>query len=73
MDLYCGTGSIGISFLKAGKGEKLVGVEIVEEAITDARYNAKINGLEEKVMFIANPAEKAFAQNPEIMEKLTDL
>ncbi len=73
LDLYCGTGSIGITFLKMGKGEKLVGIEIVEEAITDARYNAKINGLENKVTFLANPAEKAFTQTPEIKDKLNNL
>lgn len=73
LDLYCGTGSIGISFLKVGKGDKLVGIEIVEEAITDARYNAKINGLEDKVVFLANPAEKAFIKTPEIKNKLNNL
>ena len=35
LDLYCGTGTIGISFLKLGKWDKLVGIEIVEEAIKD--------------------------------------
>ena len=73
LDLYCGTGSIGISFLKSGRGERLVGIEIVEEAITDARYNAKINGLEDKVVFLANPAEKAFTQTPEIKDKIKNL
>lgn len=73
LDLYCGTGSIGLSFLKVGKGEKLVGIEIVEEAITDAWYNAKINWLEDHVVFLANPAEKAFTQNPEIVNKLDNL
>ena len=73
LDLYCGTGSIGISFLKAGKGDKLVGIEIVEDAITDARQNAKINGIDEEVIFLAAPAEKAFLQNPEIKEKLDNL
>lgn len=73
LDLYCGTWSIGISFLKAGKGEKLVGIEIVEEAITDARHNAKINGIEDSVTFLANPAEKAFTSNPEILDKLHNL
>ena len=73
LDLYCGTWTIGISFLKVGKGNKLVGIEIVEEAITDARYNAKINGLEDKVIFLANPAEKAFTQTPEIKDKIKNL
>lgn len=73
LDLYCGTWSIGISFLKSGKGDKLIGIEIVEDAITDARYNAKINGLEDKVIFLANPAEKAFTQTPKIKDKIKDL
>lgn len=59
--------------MKAGKGDNLVGIEIVEEAILDAGYNAKINGLEDKVTFLANPAEKAFTTHPDIKEKLHDL
>jgi 23S rRNA (uracil1939-C5)-methyltransferase len=42
-DLYCGTGSIGI-FCSAGV-KKLVGVEVISEAIDDARINAEINGV----------------------------
>jgi 23S rRNA (uracil1939-C5)-methyltransferase len=42
-DLYCGTGSIGI-FCSAGV-RKLVGVEVISEAIDDARINAEINGV----------------------------
>lgn len=73
LDLYCGTGTIGISFLKVGKGKNLVGIEIVQEAITDAQYNAKINGVENNAIFLAAPAEKAFTQTPEIKDKLHDL
>lgn len=73
LDLYCGTGSIGISFLKVGKWDKLIGIEIVEDAITDAWHNAKINGIEDKVLFLAAPAEKAFLQTPEIKNKLNNL
>ena len=73
LDLYCGTGSIGLSFLKMNKGDRVVGIEIVEQAITDARHNAKINGVDEKVFFAATPAEKAFTTVPEIMEKLEGL
>ena len=43
-DLYCGVGSIGIYL--AEKAKKIVGIELVEEAIADARMNAKINGME---------------------------
>lgn len=40
-DLYCGTGSIGI-YVASG-ARKLIGVELVEDAIVDARKNAAIN------------------------------
>ncbi|AHB40867.1 hypothetical protein P148_SR1C00001G0052 [candidate division SR1 bacterium RAAC1_SR1_1] len=73
LDLYCGTGSIGISFLKLGMGDKLVGIEIVEEAIVDARHNAKISLGDQEVFFAATPAEKAFTTVPEITQKLADL
>ena len=73
LDLYCGAGTIGWRFLKLGKGQKLGGIEFVEEAITDARYNSKINGLEGIVSFLANPAEKAFTQHPEIRNNLDNL
>jgi 23S rRNA (uracil1939-C5)-methyltransferase len=73
LDLYCGTGSIGISFLKLGMGDKLIGIEIVEEAIVDAWHNAKISLGDQEVFFAATPAEKAFTTVPEISEKLEDL
>lgn len=40
-DLYCGTGSIGLFVSKYAK--KLIGVEMVAEAIEDAKENAAIN------------------------------
>ncbi len=43
-DLYCGTGSIGIFCSKGAK--KVIGIETVEDAIIDARENARLNGLE---------------------------
>jgi 23S rRNA (uracil1939-C5)-methyltransferase len=42
-DLYCGTGSIGIFCSKGAK--QIIGVEAIEEAITDAKENAAMNGL----------------------------
>lgn len=43
-DLYCGTGSIGI-FLSAAAA-RVVGIEVIPEAIDDARENARLNGIE---------------------------
>ena len=42
-DLYCGTGSIGI-FCSREAG-KIVGVELIEEAIKDAKENALLNNI----------------------------
>lgn len=43
LDLYCGTGTIGICLAKSNC--KLYGVDISEEAIIDAKYNAEINNV----------------------------
>jgi len=42
-DLYCGTGSIGI--FVSGKAKKIIGVEMIEAAIADAKENAALNNL----------------------------
>jgi 23S rRNA (uracil1939-C5)-methyltransferase len=44
-DLYCGTGSIGIFVSKGAK--RIIGVEMISEAIEDARENAALNGLKD--------------------------
>uniref|UniRef100_A0ACB8FYH9 tRNA methyltransferase 2 n=1 Tax=Sphaerodactylus townsendi TaxID=933632 RepID=A0ACB8FYH9_9SAUR len=43
LDICCGTGSIGISFAK--KVKKVIGIELCEEAVEDARANAQLNEL----------------------------
>ena len=43
LDLYCGTGTIGLSM--AGDCRELIGVEIIPEAIEDAKLNAAHNGI----------------------------
>ncbi|HMP92275.1 MAG TPA: 23S rRNA (uracil(1939)-C(5))-methyltransferase RlmD [Phnomibacter sp.] len=40
-DLYCGTGSIGIFVSR--QAHKVIGVEVVEDAVKDARINAERN------------------------------
>lgn len=42
-DLYCGTGTIAQIVSKCAK--KVIGVEIIEEAIEDAKENCKINNI----------------------------
>ena len=55
LDAYCGIGSIGL--LAASKGAKVVGVECVEDAITDANRNAKLNNFD-YIEFICGNAEE---------------
>jgi 23S rRNA (uracil1939-C5)-methyltransferase len=54
-DLYCGTGSIGI-FVSAG-AKKVIGVEMVKEAVDDAIENASLNGVEHAKFFAGDVAE----------------
>jgi len=55
IDAYCGIGTI--SLFLAQKAKKVYGVEIVPEAIEDAKRNAKLNGIE-NVEFAVGEAEK---------------
>jgi len=41
LDLYCGAGTIGLSM--ANKAKNIIGVEIIPQAIEDAKFNAKNN------------------------------
>jgi tRNA (uracil-5-)-methyltransferase len=43
-DVCCGTGTIGLTCLKAGVVGQVVGVDISEPAIMDAKRNALLNG-----------------------------
>lgn len=48
-DLYCGTGSIGI-FLSPG-AKKIIGVELIYDAIADAKKNAALNNINHASFF----------------------
>lgn len=56
LDLYCGTGTIGLSMAKSVKS--VTGVEIIPEAIADAEENAKINGFT-NTRFLCGDAKNA--------------
>ncbi len=62
-DLYCGIGTI--SLFLAQKAGKVYGVEVVPQAIEDARRNAEINGIN-NAEFFAGKAEEVL---PEQFEK----
>ena len=54
-DLYCGTGSIGI-FL-SDRARRVIGVELIPEAIADARENAFINQVTHADFFTGDVSE----------------
>lgn len=56
LDLYCGAGTIGLSM--ASKVKSLVGVEIIPEAIEDAKENALLNNIN-NAQFICGDAALA--------------
>ncbi|XP_075424701.1 tRNA (uracil-5-)-methyltransferase homolog A isoform X2 [Ascaphus truei] len=57
LDVCCGTGTIGISLAK--KVKKVVGIELCQEAVEDAKANAQINNLN-NVEFRCGKAEDIF-------------
>ncbi len=59
LDLYCGTGTIGLTMADSCK--QLIGAEIVEDAVKDANENAKANGIE-NTRFICGDASAAAFQ-----------
>lgn len=54
-DLYCGTGSIGI--FVSGKAKKIIGVEVIEAAIKDARENAALNNIGSATFFAGDVSD----------------
>lgn len=56
LDLYCGTGTIGLTM--ADKCKTLVGAEIVEDAIKDANENAATNDIKTQDLFVPMPLRR---------------
>lgn len=69
-DLYCGIGTI--SLFLAQRAKKVYGVEIVPQAIEDARNNAKINGIE-NVEFFVGKAEEVLQEQYEKNQVYADV
>jgi len=65
LDVYCGIGTISLYLAK--KAKKVIGIEVVRDAVRDARENAKMNGIS-NAEFMEGEAEKIM---PELAEKGT--
>lgn len=57
LDLYCGVGTIGLTL--ADRCRRLIGVEVVPQAVENARENARRNGIENAEFLCADAAGAA--------------
>ncbi len=57
LDMYCGAGAIGLSM--ANRTEKIIGVEIVADAVENAIHNAELNGIKNAEFLCADAAAAA--------------
>ncbi len=57
LDLYCGVGTITLAM--AGAAGKVIGVEVIPQAVEDARDNAKRNGIDNAEFFCGDAGQAA--------------
>ena len=69
MDLFCGTGTIGQILSQRTKNVSIIGVDIVAEAIEDAKKNAKRNNIQ-GIKFYAADVGKFLVQFPQYEGKI---
>ena len=59
LDLYCGVGTITLAMASAAG--KVIGVEVIPQAVEDARENARRNGIENAEFFCGDAGEAALS------------
>ena len=59
LDLYCGVGTITLCMAKAAG--KVIGVEVIDQAVQDAKDNARRNGIENAEFLCADAGKAALA------------
>lgn len=62
VDLFCGVGTIGLSMIAKAPGASLLGVEIVPEAVENAKRNAEQNGIESARFVCGDANSEAIGQ-----------
>jgi 23S rRNA (uracil-5-)-methyltransferase RumA len=72
MDLFCGTGTIGQLMRQRNQDVKVIGVDIVSEAIQDAKANALRNKLR-NIDFFAEDVGKFLKSHPEFQGKIAGI
>ena len=71
LDLYCGTGSIG-QYIAKGTEAQIYGIEIVPEAVENARANAIRNKIE-NVTYFCGPSKTLLKEHAELWKSLNTL
>jgi len=69
MDLFSGTGTITQLLAQRTENKKIIGVELVPQAVEDAKENARLNGLD-NLKFYAADVGKFLLQHPEYSGKI---
>ncbi len=72
LDLFAGTGTITQLLAKAVPTAEVIGVEIIPEAVEDAKRSAKTNGLE-KLKFFAADVGKFLLEHPQYQNRIHTL
>lgn len=65
VDLFCGVGTIGTA-VAAETGCDLLGVEVIPDAVENAKVNAKLNGME-NAHFVCGDANDAVPENADVI------
>ncbi len=72
MDLFCGTGTIGQIVSSKINDSEVIGVDIVPDAIEDAKKNAKRNGVK-KIKFFVADVGKFLREFPQYQNKISSI
>ncbi len=72
MDLFCGTGTIGQLVAKEIENTSVIGVDIVESAIENAKKNAQVNQIK-NIQFFSQDVGKFLTNNPEFENKINTI
>lgn len=59
LDIYCGVGTLSLS---AKKAKQVVGIEIVKNAILNAKFNAKINNIQNTEFILGDASNIKFSK-----------
>lgn len=70
LDLYCGVGSLGLSV--SNKVKKIYGIEIIENAIIDAKHNANLNNIKNAKYYVGKVENNINKINDEIDAIIVD-